>query len=168
MLPQQPLRLLGRNPRRIVRRIALQAVTHIPLPVGARNYSEEQVVNAIAPWCHSGGDTILENLVNRRLREAFLFLYGLIPFLYVAVRVGPGGIIRLLLRRFRGNRRRRAAAALAPARIDIEGWLPQRKPTPAPRPPGTGRQLILLWRRVWGWASCIPGCGRRWYTSPPG
>ena len=44
---------------------------------GIGNYSEEQVVNAIATWCHSGGDTILENLVNRRLREAFLFLYGL-------------------------------------------------------------------------------------------
>lgn len=44
---------------------------------GIENYSEEQVVNAIATWCHSGGDTILENLVNRRLREAFLFLYGL-------------------------------------------------------------------------------------------
>ena len=43
---------------------------------GIGNYSEEQVVNAIATWCHSGGDTILENLVNRRLREAFLFLYG--------------------------------------------------------------------------------------------
>ncbi len=43
---------------------------------GIENYSEAEVVNAIATWCHSGGNTILENLVERRLREAFLFLYG--------------------------------------------------------------------------------------------
>lgn len=43
---------------------------------GIGNYSEAQVVNAIATWCHSGGNGILENLVARRLREAFLFLYG--------------------------------------------------------------------------------------------
>lgn len=43
---------------------------------GIGNYSEAQVVNAIATWCHSGGSEILENLVNRRLREAYLFLYG--------------------------------------------------------------------------------------------
>lgn len=43
---------------------------------GIENYSEEEVVNAIATWCHSGGTTVLENLVARRLREAFLFLYG--------------------------------------------------------------------------------------------
>ena len=43
---------------------------------GIENYSEAEVVNAIATWCHSGGNTILEHLVERRLREAFLFLYG--------------------------------------------------------------------------------------------
>ena len=42
---------------------------------GIHLYSEEQVVNAIATWCHSG-TLVLENLVARRLREAFLFLYG--------------------------------------------------------------------------------------------
>lgn len=42
---------------------------------GIQGYTEEQVVNAIAAWCHSGND-VLENLVDRRLREAFLFLYG--------------------------------------------------------------------------------------------
>lgn len=42
---------------------------------GIERYSEEEVVNAIATWCHSG-TTVLENLVARRLREAFLFLYG--------------------------------------------------------------------------------------------
>lgn len=42
---------------------------------GIDRYSEAEVVNAIATWCHSG-TTVLENLVFRRLREAFLFLYG--------------------------------------------------------------------------------------------
>lgn len=42
---------------------------------GIERYSEAEVVNAIATWCHSG-TTVLENLVSRRLREAFLFLYG--------------------------------------------------------------------------------------------
>lgn len=42
---------------------------------GIERYSEEEVVNAIGTWCHSG-TTVLENLVARRLREAFLFLYG--------------------------------------------------------------------------------------------
>lgn len=42
---------------------------------GIERYSEAEVVNAIATWCHSG-TTVLENLVDRRLREAFLFLYG--------------------------------------------------------------------------------------------
>lgn len=42
---------------------------------GIDRYSEAEVVNAIATWCHSG-TTVLENLVSRRLREAFLFLYG--------------------------------------------------------------------------------------------
>ncbi len=42
---------------------------------GIGRYSEAEVVNAIATWCHSG-TTVLENLVARRLREAFLFLYG--------------------------------------------------------------------------------------------
>ena len=37
---------------------------------GIGRYSEAEVVNAIATWCHSG-TTVLENLVARRLREAF-------------------------------------------------------------------------------------------------
>ena len=43
---------------------------------GIQNYSEAEVVNAIATWCHQG-TTVLDNLVSRRLREAYLFLYGL-------------------------------------------------------------------------------------------
>ena len=42
---------------------------------GIAQYSEVEVVNAIATWCHQG-TTVLENLVSRRLREAYLFLYG--------------------------------------------------------------------------------------------
>lgn len=42
---------------------------------GISRYSEAEVVNAIATWCHSGTE-VLENLTVRRLREAFLFLYG--------------------------------------------------------------------------------------------
>ncbi|MDE7220080.1 MAG: S-layer homology domain-containing protein [Oscillospiraceae bacterium] len=42
---------------------------------GIGRYTEAEVVNAIAAWCHSG-TTVLENLVDRRLREAFLLLYG--------------------------------------------------------------------------------------------
>ncbi len=43
---------------------------------GISRYSEVEVVNAIATWCHAGGDVVMENLVSRRLWEAFLFLYG--------------------------------------------------------------------------------------------
>ena len=42
---------------------------------GIENYSEVEVVNAIATWCHSGNDP-LDHLVERRLTEAYLFLYG--------------------------------------------------------------------------------------------
>ena len=42
---------------------------------GIENYSEAEVVNAIATWCHQSGD-VVDGLVVRRLREAFLFLYG--------------------------------------------------------------------------------------------
>lgn len=42
---------------------------------GIDAYSEEEVVNAIGTWCHQGNQ-VLTALVNRRLREAFLFLYG--------------------------------------------------------------------------------------------
>ena len=42
---------------------------------GIAQYSEVEVVNAIATWCHQGA-AVMENLVSRRLREAFLFLYG--------------------------------------------------------------------------------------------
>lgn len=43
---------------------------------GVGYYTEEEVVNAIATWCHSGGSLVLDNLVTRRLRDAYLFLYG--------------------------------------------------------------------------------------------
>lgn len=43
---------------------------------GIDRYTETEVVNAIATWCHAGGDIVMENLVARRLWEAFLFLYG--------------------------------------------------------------------------------------------
>ena len=42
---------------------------------GIENYSQVEVVNAIATWCHSGDDP-LDHLVERRLTEAYLFLYG--------------------------------------------------------------------------------------------
>ncbi|MDE7243379.1 MAG: S-layer homology domain-containing protein [Oscillospiraceae bacterium] len=42
---------------------------------GIENYSEPEVVNAIGTWCHQG-TSVLESLVRRRLREAYLFLYG--------------------------------------------------------------------------------------------
>lgn len=42
---------------------------------GIENYTEEEVVNAIASWCHIGR-TPLHGLAVRRLKEAFLFLYG--------------------------------------------------------------------------------------------
>lgn len=42
---------------------------------GIENYTESEVVNAIATWCHQGS-SVVEGLVTRRLREAFLFLYG--------------------------------------------------------------------------------------------
>lgn len=42
---------------------------------GIDRYSEAEVVNAIATWCHSGNN-VLDHLVSRRLWEAFLFLYG--------------------------------------------------------------------------------------------
>jgi len=45
------------------------------LIAGIRQYSETEVVNAIGTWCHQGTE-VLENLVTRRLREAYLFLYG--------------------------------------------------------------------------------------------
>jgi len=42
---------------------------------GVENYTEEQIVNAIGTWCHQGSD-VVDGLAVRRLREAFLFLYG--------------------------------------------------------------------------------------------
>lgn len=42
---------------------------------GIDNYTEAEVVNAIATWCHQGTQ-VLDHLVERRLREAYLFLYG--------------------------------------------------------------------------------------------
>lgn len=42
---------------------------------GIQNYDEVEVVNAIATWCHQG-TTVVPHLADRRLREAYLFLYG--------------------------------------------------------------------------------------------
>ena len=42
---------------------------------GVERYSECEVVNAIATWCHKG-TTMVDELAQRRLREAYLFLYG--------------------------------------------------------------------------------------------
>lgn len=42
---------------------------------GCERCSESEIVNAFAAWCHSGGE-VEDVLVSRRLREAFLFLYG--------------------------------------------------------------------------------------------
>ncbi len=42
---------------------------------GIQNYTEAEIVNAIGTWCHQG-TAVKEQLANRRLREAFLFLYG--------------------------------------------------------------------------------------------
>lgn len=42
---------------------------------GISEYSECEVVNAIATWCHKG-TALVDELAQRRLREAFLFLYG--------------------------------------------------------------------------------------------
>lgn len=42
---------------------------------GIEHYTEEEVVNAIGTWCHQGTD-VLHHLALRRLREAYLFLYG--------------------------------------------------------------------------------------------
>ena len=42
---------------------------------GIDRYSESEVVNAIATWCHKGS-TMVDELAQRRLREAYLFLYG--------------------------------------------------------------------------------------------
>ena len=42
---------------------------------GYENYTEAEMVNAIATWCHVG-TTPVPGLVTRRLQEAFLFLYG--------------------------------------------------------------------------------------------
>lgn len=42
---------------------------------GIEQYSECDIVNAIATWCHKGA-TMVDELAQRRLREAYLFLYG--------------------------------------------------------------------------------------------
>lgn len=42
---------------------------------GIHNYDEAEVVNAIATWCHQG-TTVVPHLADRRLQEAYLFLYG--------------------------------------------------------------------------------------------
>jgi len=42
---------------------------------GIHNYTEVEVVNAIGTWCHQGSN-VVDGLAERRMREAFLFLYG--------------------------------------------------------------------------------------------
>ncbi len=61
---------------------------------GIYQYSEAEIVNAIATWCHKG-TTVMENLVSRRLRDAFLFLYGIYdndgPEAYTYIHFDPSG-----------------------------------------------------------------------------
>ena len=61
---------------------------------GIWQYNEAQIVNAIATWCHQGS-TVRENLVTRRLREAYLFLYGQYensgPESYTYIHFDPSG-----------------------------------------------------------------------------
>lgn len=45
------------------------------MTTGFENYTDIEIVNAIATWCHQG-PAILPALVERRLREAKMFLYG--------------------------------------------------------------------------------------------
>ena len=42
---------------------------------GVERYTDEEIVNAIATWCHIGNEPSV-NLIRRRLQEAYLFLYG--------------------------------------------------------------------------------------------
>ncbi len=42
---------------------------------GIENYSEQEIINAFAAWCHIGTQ-VNDNLLRRRLGEAELFLYG--------------------------------------------------------------------------------------------
>lgn len=42
---------------------------------GVEKYQEADIVNGFATWCHVGDEPV-EALADRRLREAFLFLYG--------------------------------------------------------------------------------------------
>lgn len=61
---------------------------------GIWQYTETEVVNAIATWCHQGS-MVRESLVNRRLREAYLFLYGQYdnagPDNYTYIHYSPNG-----------------------------------------------------------------------------
>ncbi len=45
------------------------------LTTGYTAYSETEIVNAFATWCHVG-DAVNSRLVERRIREAKMFLYG--------------------------------------------------------------------------------------------
>jgi GH25 family lysozyme M1 (1,4-beta-N-acetylmuramidase)/GH24 family phage-related lysozyme (muramidase) len=42
---------------------------------GAENYSDQEIVNAFAAWCHVGGE-VSTGLLSRRIAEAQMFLYG--------------------------------------------------------------------------------------------
>ncbi len=64
---------------------------------GIENYSTDEVVNAIGTWCHVGEEPVL-GLAQRRLQEAYLFLYGEYDntadeeYVYVHFDVGDGEI----------------------------------------------------------------------------
>ena len=45
------------------------------LKEGVQNYTDIEIVDAICVWCHMGGK-IIDQLVDRRIREAKMFLYG--------------------------------------------------------------------------------------------
>ena len=135
------------------------------LMAGIENYSEEEVVNAIGTWCHVGDEPV-KGLAQRRLKEAYLFLYGDYDntadeaYVYLHFDVGDGEIEHstvfypstspipcCLPPPARGSISRAGtttAASSAPRTI-----LPR---ATSPSPPGGGGQR---WR-TWGW------------TPPPG
>ena len=64
---------------------------------GYEKYSQDEMVNAIGSWCHVSRD-VVHGLAIRRVREAFLFLYGDydnkgdVGYTYVHYEVGEGEI----------------------------------------------------------------------------
>ncbi len=67
------------------------------LTEGAQNHTALEMVNAIGSWCRQGGQ-IVKKLVERRLREAVIFLYGQYDgfgaheYRYIVYDAGPGEV----------------------------------------------------------------------------